>query len=745
MLPFAPVSVAAPDFVGVERDPLPFALVASLLATVLLTAVLAVLLSRRRTEQRYHQAVLEHENRLAMALWGAGETFWDYDLTRRELTVTVDGDGASGARHVRLPVEVHPEDMPLLLARLRRYLAKHDDSGQMVSRHRVRYGNRDWHWVATRGKAVKFDQAGRVAVISGTARDVTEQRAAAQAQRIALEVFENMMEAVAVLDAGMRFASVNAAFSAMTGHPREALIGQSSDLLYGPGDSLSSAQRMRETLVDEGRWAGELWHRHREGHDLLCHVQAVALREDGFDPQSEQFVLVLGDVTEQRRVEKELRQLANYDVLTELPNRSLFNRRLAEALASHRGDGMFAVLFLDLDRFKDINDSLGHAVGDEVLRAAARRLRETVASPYMVSRLGGDEFTVILEHIASANHAYRVADAILSSFSYPLQIESGLEFRVTPSIGISLHPEDGRDADTLLRKADTAMYQAKSAGRSRFTRYHSEMDAQARLRIEMSSLLRGAIERGEMSLVYQPRWNLRMERYSGVEALLRWQHPMLGMVSPTTFVPIAEETGLITELGNWVANEACRTLSEWQAAGIRDVQMAINVSSMQLLREDFPDFLTRCLDVRGLEPRSLEMEITESVLMENPRLAGERLQHLRNMGIRISIDDFGTGYSSLSYLRGLPIHTLKIDRAFVADLSHDPRDQAIIIAVITMAHSMGMDVIAEGVESETQLQFLADHACDEAQGYHLAPPLSYDECLDLLLEDRVQLDPAPWP
>ncbi len=727
-------SVAIGGFDSAFQDGLPVALVASLLAVVVLTLVLLTLLLRRRDEQRHHQALLEHENRLNLALWGAGETFWDYDLTRDELTMTSHARDEMNAVPSRFPIEVHPDDLPLLLARLRHYLSTRND-GHLTSQHRVRYGDRDWHWIASRGRAVKFGADGRVLVISGTARDISQQRAQEQAQRIALEVFENMSEAVAVLDAGMRFVSVNGAFSAMTGHLPDALLGQSSDLLYPPGEALASAQQMREALIAQGQWAGELWHRHRDGHDLLCQVQAVALRDEYGDAQKQQFVLVLGDVTEQRRVEKELRQLANYDVLTELPNRSLFNRRLSEALGTHRDDGYFAVLFLDLDRFKDINDSMGHAIGDQVLRAAAQRLRETVTAPNMVARLGGDEFTVLLEHIGSPNHAYRVADAILSSFSYALQVENGLEFSITPSIGISVFPEDGRDADTLVRKADTAMYQAKSAGRQRFCRYHTDMEARSRLRVQMSAMLRGAIERGEMSLVYQPRWNMRQERYSGVEALLRWQHPELGTVSPATFIPLAEETGMIVELGNWVANEACQTLTEWNAAGVRDVQMAINVSSMQLLRDDFPDFITRCLDARGLEPRSLEIEITESVLMDNPRTASERLQRLRALGIRISIDDFGTGYSSLSYLRGLPIHTLKVDRAFVTDLSHEPRDQAIIIAVITMAHSMGMDVIAEGVESEVQLQFLNDHGCDEAQGYHLAPPLSYDECLDLLLED----------
>ena len=717
-----------------------------LLAALAALAALLTWTRRRQLEKRQNQATCERETRLNLALWGAGESFWDYDIDSNRLTVSYNPNEDSTER-VTHAVRIHPDDEPLVLARLRRYLNE-GATGTLTSQHRVSYADRGWHWVSTRGRAVKWDAQGDVQSISGTARDVTARLAAEHAQRIAVEVFQNMAEAVTVLDEGFRIVSTNDAFSTITGYPGDALAGEHIDILFGNAQARAAADIMQQRLIDEGQWTGELWHRHRDGHDFLCRVQATLVTHGSLASEGNglHYVLVLGDVTEQRRAEQELRQLANYDPLTGLPNRSLFNRRLAEAIASHRNGRQFAVMFLDLDRFKDINDSLGHAIGDQVLRATGDRLRGIADADHLVARLGGDEFTVIVERMESPQDAYRIAHAILAGFARPLILENGLEFAISPSIGISLFPSDGTDAETLVRQADTAMYQAKADGRQMYRRYHPDMDAQAIQRLRMTTLLRGAVERDETWLVYQPRWCLRTGAITGVEALLRWRHPELGDVAPDVFIPLAEDTGLINAIGTWVANEACRDLAEWDAAGLPSVKMGINVSAAQLMREDFPGFITRCADVRGIAPGRIELEITESMLMERPQLAGELLQLLRAIGIQIAIDDFGTGYSSLAYLRGLPVNTLKIDRAFVADLAHDPRDEAIIVAIITMAHSMGMKVVAEGVETEAQLAQLRRHGCDEAQGFLLARPMEAADCRAFLQRHaRRQLDHPPAP
>lgn len=723
----------------------PFILACVLGATALLGMLGWSLIQRRRSELKLNQATLERENRLNMALWGAGESFWDYDLKTHQLTVSYH-PSEDGLERVTERVDIHPDDLPALLKRVRRYLVS-DARGILSSQHRVRYAGRNWHWVGTRGRAVKWDEDGRVLVISGTARDVTERLAAEHAQRIAVEVFHNMAEALMVLDDNLRILTVNDAFCAMTGYPRESLSGQSIDLLFGSGGALEAAHMMRQRLVQEGHWEGELWHQHRDGHHLLCHVQATTVTQDGtaLERADDHYVVVLGDVTEQRKVEQELRQLANYDPLTELPNRSLFNRRLAEAISRHRDGGMFAVMFLDLDRFKDINDSLGHAVGDQVLCATAQRLRGIIDANQLVARLGGDEFTVILERMTSVQEAYRVANDMLHGFSVPLDLENGLEFAITPSIGISLYPEDGTDAETLVRQADTAMYQAKAAGRQMYRRYQPDMDAQAVQRLRLGTLLRGAIDRNEISLDYQPRWCLETGRLTAFEALMRWHHPELGRIPPDEFIPLAEDTGMIHELGGWAANQAAQTLAEWDRLRLPRVNMAINVSSAQLLREDLPGFIARCADVRGIAPGRIELEITESILMDNPRRVSERLQRLRSIGIQVAIDDFGTGYSSLAYLRGLPLDTVKIDRAFVADVAHDHRDESIVVAIITLARSLGMRTVAEGVETEAQLELLRRHGCQEAQGYYLARPLDAAASRELLQAQQISLDPDQRP
>jgi diguanylate cyclase (GGDEF)-like protein/PAS domain S-box-containing protein len=545
--------------------------------------------------------------------------------------------------------------------------------------------------------------------------------------RIAGAVQQHMREAVCVMDADFGLVAINPAFTRITGYERGEVIGRDFGLLESPQHDPEFYAAIRAEVLRSGRWSGELWARRHDGEEFLCSIVFFTVRQGG-DP-SARTVAVFSDITDQKRAEQELRYLAHFDALTNLPNRTLLAERLSRAIVrARRQHDRIGVLFLDLDRFKDINDSLGHAAGDRILRAAANRLQETVGHMLTVARLGGDEFMVLLEGIAEPEDADRVAREIIMGFEAPLLLDDRVEVAISPSIGISLYPDHGQVPTELLKRADTAMYQAKAAGRRTFARYDDSMETVLRRRATLSGALRKVLDRGELHLVYQPRLSLPQRRIVGVEALLRWHNREHGEVPPAQFIPLAEESGLILEMGEWVLREACLTLRRWQQAGLHGLSISVNVSPLQLLRGDFPAVVERVLAETGLSPQLLELELTESVIMANAEQTSHKLHSFRRTGVSLAIDDFGTGYSSLAYLRRLPITTLKIDKEFIGDLSEDPDDASITTTVITMAHSLGLNVVAEGVETIEQLRFLDAHGCDEIQGYWLSPPLDAERC-----------------
>jgi diguanylate cyclase (GGDEF)-like protein/PAS domain S-box-containing protein len=517
----------------------------------------------------------------------------------------------------------------------------------------------------------------------------------------------------------------------MTGYTDVEVIGRDTGLLNSAQHDPEFYRQMRFRLERDGRWSGELWQQRNDGQEFLCWVQAsVVLDATG---QRSHYVGVLSDITDQKRAEQELRYLANYDTLTSLPNRTLLSERLSRAIVRARRQGRrIAVLFLDLDRFKDINDSLGHAAGDRILRAAAARLQHTVGPQHTVARLGGDEFTVVLEDIDSADQAEQVARKVIDAFSQPLDLDDRHDVAISPSIGISLYPDHAQIPTDLLKHADTAMYQAKAAGRRTFMRYTDAMDVEIRQRATISAALRKVLDRNELQLVFQPKLSLTQMRITGVEALLRWHSPEYGSIPPDRFIPLAEESGLILEIGEWAMQEACSTLQHWRSQGLEEVSIAVNISALQLARGHLPDVVRRALSGRDIPPHCLQLELTETVIMANAEQNAATLQAIRELGVGLAIDDFGTGYSSLAYLKRLPLTTLKIDKEFIGDLTRDADDEAITSAVIAMAHSLGLIVVAEGVETEAQVRFLHDHGRDEIQGYWLAQPLHADECLTFL-------------
>lgn len=438
------------------------------------------------------------------------------------------------------------------------------------------------------------------------------------------------------------------------------------------------------------------------------------------------------DITERRSAEARIHYLAHHDDLTGLPNRVMFKQRLEQAIAeARRYNHKVAVLLLDMDRFKTINDTLGHDVGDGLIKAVAVRLKGCVREIDTVSRLAGDEFAFILPGLAAGEDARCVAQKIQDEFAQPFWV-SGYQLFISASIGIALYPADGQCVDTLLKNVDVAMYHAKEQGRSVYQFYAAEMNARAFERLALEHALRHALERGELVLHYQPQIALDSGKIVAMEALLRWRHPELGLIAPMQFIPIAEETGMIVQIGEWVLLEACAQNKVWQEAGLAPVRMAVNLSVRQLRQPNLGQMIERVLRESGLEPRYLELELTESMLMQDAEVAIPALKALGAMGIEISIDDFGTGYSSLSYLKRLPIHALKIDRSFVCDIPADHDDAAIAMAIIAMAHNLGIRVIAEGVETAAQQGFLVDHYCDAMQGFHLSTPLPAAEAVRLL-------------
>jgi diguanylate cyclase (GGDEF)-like protein/PAS domain S-box-containing protein len=719
--------------------------IAYALAALLLVA-LAIVSSRRRVhrDRQHTRELREREERLRVAIWGSGDEFWDWDI-RRGLLYRVGADSLLGYEHEHKVTgdewrrrSVHPEDLP----RVEQILAAHVSGERefFESEHRVLNSRGEWVWVLSRGKIVERDDAGQPMRIAGTARDISHTREVEREKRIAEEVIRSMSEAVVVTDLEFKFASINPAFTRMTGYSDAEVANQPTSILDCEQHTPEFHQALRNTLVKTGHWSGEIWQRRKDGEEFLCWLELSEVSDrHGLRTH---WVGVLSDITDRKRAEQELRYLANYDTLTGLPNRSLLGERLAHALIRARRHGSkVGVLFLDLDRFKHVNDSLGHAAGDRLLKAAAARIQASVRDSDTVARLGGDEFTVIIEDLVDQPQAERVAQKLIDSFVLPLDIDGRTEIVISPSIGISIYPDHGQVPTDLLKFADTAMYQAKDRGRNTYQTYTEAMDAHARLRASMVSHLHKAIERGEFSLVYQPKMSLVDGRITGCEALLRWRNPDLGSVSPATFIPLAEETGLIVPIGEWVLREACVQIQRWMRNGLTSTTMAVNVSMLQLLRGELYTLLRQLLEDFRIPAHRLALELTESMVMANAEQSISTLTQIKSLGVGVAIDDFGTGYSSLAYLKRLPIDTLKIDKEFVGDITTDPDDEAITATVITMAHSLGLDVIAEGVETPEQLDYLREQRCDEAQGNLISHPLDPDRCLKFLLERRNAQEP----
>ncbi|RON78882.1 diguanylate phosphodiesterase [Pseudomonas chlororaphis] len=570
-----------------------------------------------------------------------------------------------------------------------------------------------------------WDELGAFEGVLGVGRDISQQRRAEKDLRMAATVFEHSTSAILITDPAGYIVQANEAFSRVSGYAVSQVLDQLPNMLTVDEQQEAHLRYVLKQLHQHSTWEGEVWLKRRNGEHYPAWVGITAVLDDEGDLAS--YVCFFTDISERKASEQRIHRLAYYDALTHLPNRTLFQDRLHTALQSaERQKSWVVLMFLDLDRFKPINDSLGHAAGDRMLKEMATRLLDCVDDDDTVARMGGDEFTLLLQPRTSReialNRAIHVAEQILASLVKPFVLE-GREFFVTASIGIALSPQDGNELSQLMKNADTAMYHAKERGKNNFQFYQADMNASALERLELESDLRHALEQQEFILYYQPQFSGDGKRLTGAEALLRWRHPRRGLVPPGDFIPVLEELGLVVDVGDWVISEACRQLKAWHQAKVRVPKVSVNISARQFSDGQLGMRIATILKDTGLPPACLELELTESILMREVSEAMQILDGLKNLGLSIAVDDFGTGYSSLNYLKQFPIDVLKIDRTFVDGLPSGEQDAQIARAIIAMAHSLNLAVIAEGVETHEQLDFLREHGCDEVQGYLFGRPM----------------------
>lgn len=689
-------------------------------------AVFDVITDRKRSEFALQQS----ERRLARVIKGSDQGFWEWDLRSGVFSVSPRFETMLGYApgEMQLAPEnwgayVEPGDLARAHQSIARHLAGQSAAHEVELRCRTKQGA--WRWVLTRGSVVERDADGKPTMMSGTHRDIHDKKQAELALRQAAAVYENTQEGVLIADAEGHIVSVNRAFTAITGYAAEEVLGQRPSLLSsGRHDALFYAQMWKE-IGATGRWQGEIWNRRKSG-EIYPQLTSISTIPDEHG-EVYRYVGVFTDIAAMKASEERLEFLAHHDPLTSLPNRLTLFLRLERAMQQARHDGHhMALLMLDLDRFKDVNDSLGHLMGDSLLQRVADGLRRRLRGADTLSRLGGDEFTILLERINRPDDASRVAEDILNALQETIVLPDGTNIRVSASIGIATFPGHAASPEALLQQADAAMYRAKREGRGRYQYFSEDLAHSARARLELEAALRNAIEAGELRAYFQPQVDVQSGRLVSAEALVRWQEPSGRIVQPDAFIPLAEETGLIVAIGEWMLRESCREAVRWQQSGLPPLGVAVNVAAAQLRESGFAQRVIDILSGSGLAPQRLELELTESSLLGGEDEAVTQLTRLREHGVRIAIDDFGTGYSSLSYLKRLPLDVLKIDRSFVERIAEHQGDREIVTAIVQIGRTLGFKVIAEGVETAEQLAFLGTLSCDRYQGYFCSKPMPAD-------------------
>ena len=705
-------------------------------------------LERRVTERTQEldeatYALGKSQARLAMALEASELGLWDWDLRTDEVHHSklqeLFGLPSTGSLNMRRDLRplLHPDDRRLLLHALSAHMRGRTD-GYAVE-YRVRHADGYWVWVEDRGRIMERDERGRVVRMLGTRRNITARKRREEEQRLAATVFETASEGILVLDRHYQVLAVNRAFCMMTGYRREEAVGRNVTQLVSSPDTHRLYRQIHAQLLAHGRWQGEMMETRKNGELYPQWLQINAVRDR--NGRITQMVGFFADLSARREAEERLRYLSNYDALTGLANRMLFKERLHEAGQRSRQTGRsLALLHIDLDRFKLLNDSLGHEVADQVLRNMGRRLSEQLAEADTLARLAADEFVVLFDQYSNLSSLSRLASQLLAKLRAPMTVDDQ-ELVISASIGISLLPENAREVSALITQANMAMQHAKHLGGDNFQFFTDNLQACTLERLQLENQLRKAIDSGQLEVFYQPKLDLSLDSLQAAEALVRWRHPQRGLVSPVDFIPLAEETGLIGAIGEFVLRRAASQAREWQQQGLGDIRVSVNVSVHQLRQGNLTTLVRRVLEETGLPAHLLELELTESQLLDNVESVLHTLNQLRELGVKLAIDDFGTGYSSLSYLKRLPVDYLKIDRTFVRDLTEDGEDAAITRAIIAMAHSLELKVVAEGVEEQQQLDFLKSQGCDEIQGFLISRPIEAIQFASLLREQEMMVAP----
>lgn len=628
---------------------------------------------------------------------------------------------------------VHPEDRQILQQLFAQALP---DAGRAaVCEFRMQHADGRWIWMEGRGKIVPDDHDGKR--ILGTITDISLRKQAEIEERLSSAVFTGISDGVCITDPQGRVLMVNEAFVRSTGYPTSEIVGREMDCLRSGQHADEFYRDIWQTLARHGNWQGEITNRRKDG-ELISEWLNISAVRDSLGRLTH-YVGIYSDLSERKAALERIQYLSSHDHLTGLPNRNLLADRLSQALINaHRFERQTAVILLDINRFRSINETLGPPVGDRLLGEVASRLQGQIRDGDTMGRRGGNEFGFIMANLSHERDAIALVQHLLDALAEPFEIE-GQAVVLTASIGVSLAPRDGNDAATLLRTADTALARAKQAGRNTFRFYSPEMDADAARRLALEAALQHAVDRGELSLAYQPQVSLDSGRLIGMEALLRWQHPEFGQISPAEFIPLAEDNGQIVALGKWVLASACRQTKRWLDLGlITNLRVAVNLSTRQFRQADLPDTVSRILEETGLPPAALELEITENAFIEDLDTAIATCRTLKKLGIKLSLDDFGTGYSSLSYVSRFPFDKIKIDQSFVRDIIENPVNAAIATSAIVMARSLNLAVLAEGVETEAQANFLRGRRCDAIQGFLFSRPLA-PEAFEQLLAGRPTL------
>jgi diguanylate cyclase (GGDEF)-like protein/PAS domain S-box-containing protein len=713
---------------------------------------------RRRAERELRQAHGELEMRVAERTLALDETAHALSKSRERLTMAIEASElglwdwnlqSDEVHHSRLkeifglePHEVqvmlrdltprlHPDDLPVLRRALIEHMKGRSDDYQVE--YRIKHADGHWVWIEDRGRAVERDSESRVLRMLGTRRDISARKVQEQQQQLAATVFEAASEGIVILDPDYRLLSVNQAFSDVTGYRQDEVIGKSViSLASSNDDTRRQYQLIRLELENIGSWRGELIEMRKNGELYPQWLQLNVVRDS--QGRVSHIVGFFADLSSRREAEERLRYLSHYDELTGLANRSLFKERLHEASQRARKSGRsIALLHVDLDRFKLLNDSLGHEVADQLLRQVSRRLTQAVPEADTLARLSGDEFAILIDSYGSLSSLARLASRLLSKLRVPMSV-GGHELVVSASLGISLLPDNAREISALVSQANMAMQHAKHLGGNTFQFFTDNLQACTLERLQLENQLRKGINEGQLEVFYQPKLCLDSDSINAAEALVRWRHPELGLVPPNDFIGLAEETGLIGAIGEFVLRQACTQARAWQEQGLEQIRVSVNLSVHQLRQGNLLSLVRQVLKETGLAAQFLELELTESQLLDNVESVISTFQQLRELGVKLAIDDFGTGYSSLSYLKRFPVDYVKIDQTFIRDLTPGSEDAAITRAIIVMAHSLELKVVAEGVETQDQLDFLKSQRCDEIQGYLISRPVPAEQFAQLLRE-----------